>query len=271
MRTSTRLLGIVILAAAEVGVHAQNLPSIFAAPAAGVSAAKLPDIKGLHLAMTQEEAVAIIKSLYPANAIRMDSSKQADGTVRITTIKTGQDCNPVCDTINVAINYPPNPAHVVGISRTVKSDPSHRPTVDTVVASLRQKYGQELHSPGTGPTLLAWEWDENGQLINPSGPSNWSPADCAGVSVSPPGGVTVADMIPHYTRDLCSRNVYLRVQLVTLNVSGLQVVDQIYMSLAEQSMATRDAIAAQQAVEDANAAKQKQQLKNAQQQKAPSL
>jgi hypothetical protein len=277
MRISTRIFAIGICGAATLGIarlHAQTSgTSLWAPPAAGINAAKLPDLNGVHLGMTPDQALAVMKGLYPANLTTINSSKQADGKVWITSVNAInlQNCIGACDSMGFEVNYPPNAAQVVGLSRTIDSDPAKRPTADTVLASLRAKYGKELATHPSGSDIYTWAWDETGQPVVPQGPSNWSPADCASVSVSAPGSITVKDLLPQFTRDLCSRGVYLRVQIGSTTVQGTQVVSRISMSLGDKSMLTRDAIASQQALEDAQAAQKNQQMKAASQQAAPKL
>lgn len=267
MRTSTRIFAIVICGAtiaagALLRAQTSGTPA-WAAPPGGINSASLPDINGLHLGMTPDQALAAIKGSYPA--MRTTTTKLPDGKDWIYHIASdnAQNCSTGCDSIDILFNYPPNAQQVVGIRRTIKSAANKQPTVDTVLASLRAKYGKELPNHLSGPAVFAWAWDETGQPVIPQGPSNWSPADCASVSLTPPGGTRVSDLLPQFTRNLCSRGVYLRVQLDSFTVQGTLVVDQIFMSLGDESLATRDTIASQQALEDGQAAQQQQQFKAA--------
>jgi hypothetical protein len=67
-RNAELFLALVLIAAAFVvprgsSIHAQ----VPAAPAAGLDSSKLPDAQGIHLGMPVEQALAVMKSLFPAS------------------------------------------------------------------------------------------------------------------------------------------------------------------------------------------------------------
>ena len=181
---------------------------------------------------------------------------------------------------------PPNPQEVVSIQRTLLLALDKQPTLDTTVASLRQKYGMELASTRCCD-VMAWAYDEQGQPANPQGPSNWNPADCGGGQLgvsggqTPPGSLEVdyvlgpvplAQQLPALTGNLCNRNVYVTAQLQRGEaIKGVPVVHQIAVFLGERPLMLRNAVAGQQYLDGLAAAKQQQQQKKAEQQKAPTL
>jgi hypothetical protein len=170
----------------------------------------------------------------------------------------------------VSFSPPPNPVQVIGIERAINSGSSTPPTVDAVVASLRQKYGKEVMS---AIGVMAWAYDEQGQPINPQGPSNWRPADCASAgNLGVPGPTPLAQILPNLTRDLCNRGIFVSVQVLPgPAIQGVPVAQQIFIHLGERSLEFRDGVVAQLYWE-ARAANQKQQeMKKAQQQAAPKL
>ena len=243
-----------------------------APPPGGISPAKLPDTNGVHLGMSVDQAMAVIKGLYPRDLTTVTTEKQADGTVWTRNIKADnkQNCNASCDSIVVSFSRPPNPVQVIGIERAINSGSSTPPTVDAVVASLRQKYGKEVMSD---VGVMAWAYDEQGQPTTPHGPSNWRPADCATAgNLEVPGPTPLAQILPKLTRDLCNRGVFVSVQVLPgAGIQGVPVAPQIFMHLGERSLEFRDGVVAQQYAE-ARAANQKQQeMKKAQQQAAPKL
>jgi len=243
-----------------------------APPPGGINPAKLPDTNGVHLGMSVDQAIAVIKGLYPRDLTTVTSEKLADGTVWTRNIKADnkQNCNASCDSIVVSFSPPPNPVQVIGIERAINSGSGTPPTVDAVVASLRQKYGKEVMS---AVGVMAWAYDEQGQPINPQGPSNWRPADCARAGdLEIPGPTPLAQILPKLTRDLCNRGVFVSVQVLPgTAIQGVPVAPQIFIHLGEKSLEFRDGVVAQQYAE-ARAANQKQQeMKKAQQQAAPVL
>ena len=257
-----------------------------AAPPGGINAAKLPDTNGVHLGMSQDEALAAMKKLYPGDLLTIRNARFDNGQVWVAQLeaRSAETCNNQCyDVMAVVLSTPPNPIQVVSIQRTMQMAPGKQPTMDTTVASLRQKYGKELASAKVG---MAWAYDEQGRPINPQGPSNWDPADCApqrtgvvgGQAGSPlavdapvMGPIPLADILTNLNRNQCSRNVYVTVRLTPTTIQGAPVVVRIDMFLGEQSLMFRDAIAQQQYFEAKRQKQQLQQQKNAQQRKAPTL
>jgi len=285
----TVLIALVLAASEFAGLRAQApATGIPAAPAGGVVGSKLPDANGVHLGMTQDEALAVMKQLYPGDKLTVYYDKLPGGAVWISRLSglSSPNCNTGCDSMEVNLTMPPSPVQVATILRTINLDPTKQPTMETTVASLRQKYGKEL-TTRAGPNLLTWAYDEQGQPINPQGPSNWSPSDCVGGTLGMVSGNTdpkqpmeidaalppipLAQQIPNLTKNLCNYNVYVRAQLQTGTIQGTQVVGQIFVVLDENSMMLRDAVADQQYFDAQAAAKQQQQQKNPQQQKAPTL
>jgi len=285
-------VALVFVAAGFAGLRAlAQAPAagVPAAPPGGINASKLPDANGVHLGMSQDQAVAAMKALYPGDLLTIYYDKLPNGTVWIARLSgvTAQNCNTNCDSMEVYLSMPPSPVQVISIQRAMQMAAGKQPTVDTTLASLRQKYGKELALTKSGPDVLAWAYDEQGQPIDPQGPSNWNPADCAGQTLGTTSGYTdpkqpmdvdtalspipLAQQLPGLTGNLCNRNVYVRVQLSRNSIQGTPVVAQIGIFLGEKSLMLRDAVVAQQYFEGLQAAKQQQQQKNAQQQKAPTL
>ena len=250
-----------------------SLPAgVPAPPPGGINPAKLPDSNGVHLGMSVDQALAVVKGLYPGDLTTVTTEKLADGTMWTRTIMGGskESCSTYCESISVSFSPPPNPVQVIGIGRGIIYGSSTPPTVDAAVASLRQKYGKEVMSD---VGVMAWAYDEQGQPINPQGPSNWRPADCASAGdLGVPGPTPLAQVLPNLLRDLCHRGVFVSARVLPAPaIQGVPVVSQIYINLGEKSLEFRDGVIAQQYWE-ARAANQKQQeMKKAQQQTAPKL
>lgn len=274
-RILNTLVGLFFLTATLVGTHAsaQAPPAgVPAAPPGGVDPSKLPDTDGLHLGMSQDQAVAIVKRLYPFD-INIATNKEADGTTWIRHISGSkiQNCHDSCDDIDISLSPPPNPTQVIGITRALNSANGTPPTTEAVVASLRKKYGKELASGD--PATMTWAYDEQGQPINPKGPSNWRAADCAHAGdLEIPGPTPLAQIFSRLVANLCNHGVFVTAQILPGRaIQGVPVAQQIYITLGEKSLQLRDGVAAQQYAEARAAGKQQQEMKKAQQQKAPSL
>jgi hypothetical protein len=286
MRASSRILAIAIFIAAgfagwQVLAQTAQLP---AGPPGGVNASKLPDVEGVHLGMTVDQATAVMKSLFPGSALQTFFSHYQKSPMWVARLEGGLDQN---DVLDVSFSPPPNPQQTVLIQRHIVMPPGKQPTLQTIVTSLRQKYGQDL--PATsGAALMAWAYDEQGQPVNPQGPANWRPVDCGGAALGITPGETLpgqglevdyvlgatplASLLPGLTSNLCNKNVFIKAQLdLPNNPQPTTTIDQISISLSENPLMLRNAVAGQQYLDGLQAEKQQQQLKQAQQQKAPSL
>lgn len=191
------VLGFVAAGFAGLRALAQSpAAGIPAAPPGGINAAKLPDTNGVHLGMSQDEALAVMKQLYPGNQLTIYYDKAPTGAVWISRLS---GVNGSSESMEVHLTMPPSPVQVAEILRTISLDPAKQPTMETTIASLRQKYGKELTTK-TGPNMLTWAYDEQGQPINPQGPQTGARqiaqaaehSECSAVlrTLKPPWGST---------------------------------------------------------------------------------
>jgi hypothetical protein len=157
---------------------------------------------------------------------------------------------------------------------------------ETVVASLRQKYGPEtLHTTSLPQSSLTWLFNEQGQLQLPTTP-RFLPG-CAGTVLDPSAGGTSLDaasamgavlptapitpsIVATIMRDPCRSNVYVRADLGSTG-PGFSMMHLVNIYVSENDLDTRDVIAAQQYLDGVAAAEKERELKNAQQQAAPKL
>jgi hypothetical protein len=258
------------------GLWAQQEPlpaGVPAAPPGGVVGSKLPDTDGIHLGMTQDEAAALMKKLFPGTQLTTYTSRTTTGSVWINrmTGASGTDCTGGCDVVDVALSAPPSPVEVISIQRTMNLPAGKQPTRDNTVASLRLKYGKELPL-SEGPAIMSWAFDEQGQPIIPKGPANWQP-DCAGGTMEvfslPP--TPLSEQLPNLTKNPCNLNVYVRAVIGTVTIENTQVVSQVFLTLGEKSMMLRDAVLDREYLDGVAAAAQQQQQKANTRQKAPTL
>ena len=286
MRASSRILAIAISMAAgftgwQVLAQTAQLP---AGPPGGVNASKLPDVEGVHLGMTVDQATAVMKSLFPGNALQTFYSHYQNGPMWVAHLEGALDQS---DVLDVFFSPPPNQQQAVLIQRHIVIPQGKQPTLQTTAASLRQKYGQDL-PPSGGAALMAWAYDEQGQPVNPQGPANWHPVDCGGAGVGTNPGQTLpgqglevdyvlgatplASLLPGLTSNPCNKNVFIKAMFdLPNNPQPTTTIDQIQLNMSENPLMLRNAVAGQQYLDGLQAGKQQQQLKQAQQQKAPSL
>jgi hypothetical protein len=282
-RTSFRVLAIAALIVASCAswrAFAQSA-QVPPGPAGGINPSKLPDVEGVHLGMTIDQVTAVLKTLAPP--LTTYYSHYNNAPKWIARLQSGDPS----DSVDVFFSVPPTQQQALLIQRRVMLPAGKQPTFDTIVNSLRQKYGKEL-STRSGPALLAWAFDEQGQPVTPTGPSNWSPTDCAEAQIGVTGGQTAPGQpveidyildpgpldpqIPKLTSNLCNQHIFIRAQVDTSGTpEPTSMVNQVWVSITETPLMVRDGIAAQQYLNHIAASKQQQQINQAQQQKAPTL
>lgn len=139
------------------------------APATG---GKGPDILGLRVGMTPQEAYTQLQSIDQTHRVTV-------GQILIPPILGNQPVvygmspetlgpSNSSESLAVSISLPPNPQQVFLIHRQLGQ--TIHTTVDQIVVSLRQKYGQES-VPAVGPPnspVMTWLYNEQGQLASPS-------------------------------------------------------------------------------------------------------
>ena len=258
------------------------------APPSGLDPSKLPDVLGIHLGMSPQDALAKMKPLYPENhALGLGAVPgyvkfgHAPDSPWIQTISAKAEAcgNDACgDTIFIIFNGPPEKQGAVGIERGIGFPEGQRPTPDAVKAALLQKYGSNPFV--VAPNVMGWVYDEQGQPIAP--PNGKSLVQCAGnISTAPAGGPSPTNAAPEYgltgiyplkpsdvtqmMRDPCRVGVYV---LANLNAAG-QVVNSFDVKMSENSASTRAAISEQQYLDTVAAGQQQQQLNKAQKQAVP--
>lgn len=291
IRTAGLFPALVLMAAALAGPSCGSAQTAVA-PAVHIDAAKLPDIEGIHLGMSVEQAAAIMKSLFPAGthtltvtaAKFMRTSDKPWLSSMTGMLATG--CAGCQDQLDIRFSLPPNPQQVVAMHRGMVLGPSQQPLAETVVTSLRQKYGQEtLRTTAPPSSSLTWLFNEQGQLQPPTTP-RFTPG-CAGTVLDPSaGGTSLAgasamgavlpttpitpSVIATIMRDPCRSNVYVRADLGATG-PGFSLMHLVNIYVSENDLDTRDVIAAQQYLDGVSAAEKQRELKNAQQQAAPTL
>jgi len=260
-----------------------------AAPAAGIDSSKMPDAIGIHLGMSPQEVLAIMKPHFPEDHTRglgltpgFAKFGHAPDQPWLQTIGGKLDpCgnNECAEIVSIIFNGPPNKQGAVSIERSLSFQQGKQPTVDTLKDALVQKYGANVFvvaAPGT----LGWIYDEQGQSLMPA--NGKALARCAGnISTGAIGGPSPANSALEYgitgtqtlkladvtqmMRDPCRVGVYV---LADLNAAG-GIVRSLDLKITENSESTRDAIAEQQYLDRVATGQQQQQLDNAQHQAVP--
>jgi len=285
-----------ILFAANVtghAVHAQGnrAPSqpIPVAPAAGLDPSKLPDVQGIHLGMSPQDAMARLKVLFPGKPETGYGThpsyaryQQVPGSSWVSFAEAKNDpCQPKArceEEMYLIFNLPPEKQGVISIQRSVLFEQGKQPTPETIKAALLKKYGPNPIM--VNPNILGWAFDETGA---PVVPKTKSLVQCAGnlregmagglspSAATPVGSISNSPVSPNdlidFMRDPCRVGVYV---LATITVAG-QVVTQLDVKVSENSADSRAVIASQKYLDNLAAGQQQKKMKNAQQQNAPPL
>jgi hypothetical protein len=170
-RTRAYLNGFVALGALVAGAtwpaHAQQRGA--AAPTAS-SAVNL-DVAGIRIGMPVKEAMLALKADNP-NLILNPHKLELEGFTQdlMTSLTASQMASPTrgAEDIELMFTAPPNTEALWGISRTTTYPSQERPSMDNIVAALRQKYGPESLRPGTNPARvdsMVWVFDAQGRPL----------------------------------------------------------------------------------------------------------
>jgi hypothetical protein len=251
-----------------------------AAPVGGIDPSKLPDIEGIHLGMSFEDAYAKIQALFPSGPHTQVAVYYAKflhapdkpwvGTITATYTPCGNNaCN---DEVTVRFNAPPNKQVVVMVERFTGFEQGKQPTADSMKATLRQDYGTELPE-NLVPSGMGWVFDEEGRPLSAATPK-LQPKGCAGNIKAPqatgpsesnptplyyilPSMPLTSNAIDQLMVDPCRYyvNVYANLGLYGPGNTLVSIVD---IKISENAEDTRDAIAGQEYLDSIAAAQEQQ-------------
>jgi hypothetical protein len=247
------------------------------APSAPPNFSKLPDVNGIQLGMTVDQALAKIKALYP-NPAGMTVSyvkfeKTADkpwvhDIVLQTSVNAGEH-------LTVRFNDPPDEQRVLFVSRSLIFQQGKQTTLANMKAALLQKYGQPRSSRSE---TLIWSFDEQG---NPLNDPKLNGTDCSGFAMQnnageggDPGRPTIAQLGVDPAQDDLQKNPCYSGVHISAN-TGIPMPDGLVISLdvnmSENGYATRTYIDEQAYIKNAANQAQQEQFKKAQERSAPKL
>jgi hypothetical protein len=263
-------IGVLITGVSFAGIGAaQQTGQVPAAPAGGLDASKLPDVVGIHLGMTVPQALAAVKSKYPANSIVLKYAKfqYSAGAPWISRVDAkieaqGANATSGADEITVYFSAPPNPQVVVRVDRGVQLIPPT--TIGNLEASLFQKYGPSMVQK-TIHTNLSWEFDEQGKpttahgagictsFNQPAPAGTGGPAQAEEIMLGPPWNQPIQAQIPGLIR-ACSDLVTITTLLDPAPANPNLLISNLNVSMIEHAEDMRDYIATSKYAEAAGAA-----------------
>ncbi|HXA00279.1 MAG TPA: hypothetical protein VN025_21145 [Candidatus Dormibacteraeota bacterium] len=292
MKAKVKILGVLLLAGLGVssaraqGANQQQvLQWIVNEPASGIDYAKLPDVEGIHLGMPVKEAIAIVNKIYRGENLQGPPNiywvKFASGPQQpwVTYVKGAlpKSDGQLGDAIMVRFSAPPNPQRVVWIQRQINFPMDKTPAASVLIQSLHEKYG--VSSKGVLGTNMAWVMDEQGQPVPPT-------RDMACSGLTNQSAVSGSQTAPGTIPFLLGPNPFTDAELVRLSrlckypvniTTGLDethpnaMIGNLVVTMTENGIDTRAAIATQKYIDNLNAAQRQQQLNKANQQAPPKL
>jgi len=284
LRPKQMAMGFVLVAASFAGawVSAQTV-QVPQAPAGGLNFSKLPDVMGINIGMPVQQAVAVVKSKWPADRVKLfyakfPNSSEAAWIARVSASRpgTGLNMGNSVDDITVFFSAPPNPQVVVQISRTSFMIP---PTArGNLVAAFRQKYGNEM-KPLRSFNNMSWEFNEQGQPLPAPGNGTYictsfnQPAQATEGNAAQAAALTLAGpFVPPIDADIprlvnMCKDAITITTLVDPNQDPNQLLSTSTVVIIDHAEDLRDYVAtvryAQNAAAAAAAKQKQQQLKNA--------
>ena len=211
--------------------------------------AKMPDVVGVRLGMTEQQALQILHGQYPrgrfqeipASGIFPTNPKADYGFNVLPTDAIATD-------VVVSLTAPPNQQVVWRIARfTRRIHANHA----NVLATLREKYGKEsLAGLGNGTITtddrligqLLWVFDEHGGRASLPSPQTFGSSTMNGIPCGGSSGGVLSDIGPRIqteetkSQDWCNSIVAI---LVTIDPS--EIVENTFTNMVDMKLATRTA------------------------------
>jgi hypothetical protein len=160
------LLASCMASLAYAGAQSPTQPSsasIPETPAGGLDPSKLPDVEGIHLGMTPDQAMPKFKALATARALevangRYDTVSNAQWPVYVVAYTATGNTN--TESLAGTFSSPPNKQALVKLERQTTFGVGKQPTAETVKAALFEKYGP--NATQVGPNMWVWTFNETG-------------------------------------------------------------------------------------------------------------
>lgn len=187
------------------------------------------------------------------------------------------------DTITVRVTLPPEKQVVYEIQRTVLFERGKEITADNMVATLRQKYGQELRLLQGGNWSLEWRVDEQGRPAAAAtlfcerhyfwgASETLAPAAAGDFGSGPPGqGPTGFGYEPKYAKEPCKSLIFVSVVLDVFQAQGVTLVNRMMLRITDIPAENRGMLQTVAVIESAAKQQEEQRLNKAKQQAAPKL
>jgi hypothetical protein len=206
---------------------------------------KMPDVVGVRLGVTEQQALQILHGQYPRGRFQeiptsgsIPAFPKADYGFNV--LPTGE----IATDVVVSLTAPPNPQvvwRVVRFTRRIHANHAN------VLATLRQKYGKETLAGVSNGTIttddrlisqLLWLFDEHGGRASMPPPQTFGSSTMVGI----PCSGNLGDIGPRITmeepksQDWCNSIVGI---LVTIDPS--EIVENTFTNMVDMKLATRTA------------------------------
>lgn len=204
----------------------------------------------------------MLLKLYPGNPVRPEGPDTVAGMGIININLPGGSGS---DNVHLEFTLPPAKQKVYFIERSVLY--KQQMSRDNVMASLHQKYGQQIYEDTNGRAgEMIWLFDEQGHAIPPDKNSRGAPYGCDTDDAAERG--LFHNQINAYLHGNLPPASYCD-GLIVLHVTVAEesLVDRIFTRLEDRALLRREVTAAAEAQKNQNQQQQQQDLKNAQQAK----
>ena len=247
-----------------------SLCMVFAAPAVAQGSSSAPDVIGIRPGMSAQDAYSVLNA--HANGAKVGIAQMmipgiSQPVVVVMSVEV-LGASPK-ETITVGLTVPPEKQVVWAIRRTLTFERGKELTRASVMDSLRQKYGQEIHSG-----VDYWDFDEQGNHANVK---DMTFNHCAGqMSISDPDDfvnprAASALVQPPLPANACSNFIAIRAEWIGAANGSSELAGGIAVIVEDAPLARRSQVAYQALVGKGADAAHQQELDNANQQKKPTF
>lgn len=245
--------------------------SVLVSPAPAQSANNLPDIVGIRVGMSAQDAYNALRARANGSKIGIAQSMIPGIQQPVATVMALQVVgSSPREEITVYLTFPPQKQVVWNVVRTLTFEKGKEPTGASIMDGLRQKYGPET---GGGTTGLYWNFTQDGQRPNPhevmqNGCANGGYTSQVQDFLNP---VPISPVASFETSTKCDIYVAVTADIGNAFSATGALASTVTVGLTAKGLAVRSRAAWKAVVDRDNAAARQQELDKARQQKAPTF
>jgi len=205
----------------------------------------------------------MLLKMYPGNPVRPEGPDTVQGMGIINIDLPGKSGS---DNVHLEFTLPPGKQQVYFIERMVSY--KQQMSRDNVMASLHQKYGQQIYEDTNGRSGgMFWLFDEQGHAIPPDKNSPHSAPYGCDTDDAAERGLFHNQVNAYLHGNLPPASYCDGLVVLHITVAEESLVNTIFTRVEDRALLRREVIAAGEAAKNKNQQQQQQNLKNAQQAK----